>query len=193
MAQLALAGAAAAGQFADKKLQKIAEESQISEDMVEWWRANKCETIEKVAIVCTAEKEVRGLIIDGMNASKADMCKVIGDQAAVKLFWHRSRDAWEKASAAEDVSVPVGDLVIPDRESKSMVALWADMHNYVLPDCHMLVASQTAKVWSGFEKENRELEHWFASKLRHRRQAYAGWSSVLNGTWQADGSHGGRP
>jgi hypothetical protein len=49
-----------------------------------------------------------------------------------------------------------------------MVTLWSDLHGYVLPDCHMLVASQTAKVWSGFDKEHKELEHWYANKLRHK-------------------------
>ena len=80
--------AATPGQFADKKLPKIAEECQITGTMVDWWVAQKCETIEKVAIVCTEEKEVRGTIIEAMNGTKSDMCKVVGDQAAVKLFWH---------------------------------------------------------------------------------------------------------
>ena len=76
------------GKFADKKLQDIADEAGINADMVEWWKAQRCVTIKKVAIACTEEKEVRVSVIDGMNASKADMVKLIGDQAAVKLFWH---------------------------------------------------------------------------------------------------------
>ena len=49
-----------------------------------------------------------------------------------------------------------------------MYSTWTQNHNYTLPDCHLLVASQQAKVWNDFDKETRELEHWFASKLRHR-------------------------
>ena len=57
LTQAALADAVPAGQFADKKLQKVAEESQLSADMVEWWKTQKCDTIEKVAVACTEEKE----------------------------------------------------------------------------------------------------------------------------------------
>ena len=80
------------GMFADKKLQEIADEAGISKDMAEWWKTQKCLTIKKVAIVCTEEKEVRGLIIDSMNAAKSEMVKLIGDQAAVKMFWHLCRE-----------------------------------------------------------------------------------------------------
>ena len=157
-----------AGKFADKKLQKLAEECKLSDKMIEWLVTQAADSIEKVAAACTEEKEVRATIIDAMNSSTAEMCKTIGDQAAVKLFWHRCRDVWLKAGKAEDASVPVGDCTIPEKEIKSMTHLWMQKHEYTLPDCHLLIASQQAKVWNDFDKENRELEHWFANKLRHR-------------------------
>ena len=140
--QLTLAAADVTGQFADKKLQRIAEETNITKDMVEFFKTQQCDTIAKVAVVCTEEKEVRTTLIEGMNSAKSDMCKTLGEQAAVKLFWHRCRTEWAKAGAAEDVSAPAECLTIPDRDTRSMVSLWADRHNYVLPDCHMLVASR---------------------------------------------------
>lgn len=157
-----------AGVFADKKLQAIAEDAEISKDMVEWWKAQRGTTIAKVAIVCTEEKEVRGTIIDAMNATKPDMCKILGDQAAAKMFWHLCREEWAKTIASEEVTAASENMVIPARDAESMVTRWGKLHGYVLPDCHMLVPSQTAKVWSGFDRENRELEHWYACKLRHR-------------------------
>ena len=68
------------------------------------------------------------------------------------------RGARRKASEAEDASVPVENLSIPEKEIKSMSATWTQNHNYTLPDCHLLIASQQAKVWNDFDKETRELE-----------------------------------
>ena len=75
MPAAAIADADTVGQFADKKLQDIADEAGINADMVEWWKAQRCVTIKKVAIACTEEKEVRGSVIDAMNASKDGMVK----------------------------------------------------------------------------------------------------------------------
>ena len=88
MATAAVMDVVPVGQFADRKLQAIAVETDLSADMSEWWKTQKCDTIQKVAAACTDEKEIRTTIIEQMNATKADMCKIIGDQAAVKLFWH---------------------------------------------------------------------------------------------------------
>ena len=91
-----------AGKFADKKLQKVAEECKLTDKMMDWLKTQAADTIEKVAVSCTEEKEVRATLIDAMNATTAEMCKTVGDQYAVKIFWHRCRDVWLKAGKAED-------------------------------------------------------------------------------------------
>ena len=68
-----------AGKFADKKLQKLADESKLTAKMVEWLITQAADSIEKVAVACTEEKEVRATIIDAMNSTEANMCKTLGD------------------------------------------------------------------------------------------------------------------
>ena len=49
-----------------------------------------------------------------------------------------------------------------------MMDNWVAKHTFVLPDCWLMIASQQGKLWHDFGKENRELDHWFANKIRHR-------------------------
>ena len=157
-----------AGAFADKKLQKVADETKITAKIIDWFVKNGVDTIEKMAMVCSEEKEIRALLIEPMNLADAELCKALGNQAAVKLFWHGCRDLWLHSKEAADTSVPVGEVLIPEKEGKTMMDNWVAKHTFVLPDCWLMIASQQGKLWHDFGKENRELDHWFANKIRHR-------------------------
>ena len=156
------------GTFADKKLQKVVEETKLGPKIVDWFVANGIDTINKMAMVGSEEKELPALCIEPMNNADLETCKTLGSQAAVKLFWHGCRELWLNSKETADTSVTVGEALIPEKEGKTMMESWMKKHAFMLPDCQLLIASQQAKLWHDFCMDHRELDHWFANKIRHR-------------------------
>ena len=85
--------------FTDAKLQKVAVEAKVTEAQIKWFIDNGVDSLERMATAASDEKEVRPLIIEPMVQSSAELCKTLGQQSAVKLFWHASRAAWENATS----------------------------------------------------------------------------------------------
>ena len=106
---------------------------------------------------------VKLIVANGVATSKLPKGKI-----AIGKFWTYCRTAYEAEKAKTPSADTVGDAPIPEADSLNIAAVWFDLHNYVLPDAHLLIANQQGELWRDFNLNPPQLRVSLAEKLRTR-------------------------
>ena len=72
--------------FDDAKLQRIAEEVELPEECIKWFKAQGVNSVNGMAMACTTEAEVMTVCMEPMRSANIEAAKKLGNVAKSQRF-----------------------------------------------------------------------------------------------------------
>ena len=127
------------------------------------------ENYEDVAMACssadaTEVKFVKPMIAADVKSAKDDGIGVV----RLRKFWLACTERHEKDRLPKKELEMDEEAPIPETEALGIAEQWSKLHNYVLPDAHLLIDNQQGRMWCDFMAKSKAVDVWLINKLRPR-------------------------
>jgi hypothetical protein len=148
---------------------KTATDVKLPDDMRKWFETKQYDDYSDIAMACSEVEGTEAKFVKPMIASNVQSAKDEGiGVVRLRKFWLACTDLLNKDRKPKKEMEADEEAPIPEVEAQDIAAKWFSLHNFVLPDAHLLIDNQQGKMWRDFCEKNKAVDVWLINKLRPR-------------------------
>ena len=152
----------------DPQSAALAQKAKMPTDIIKWFVDMDLCTCEEVALLAAKEELVDKNIIEPIGSANVASAKLPKGKVAIGKFWTYCRAVYEAEKAKPALSETTGEAPIPEADCLNIAQQWFSIHNFALPDAHLLIANQQGKLWRDFNMSPSQVRVSLAEELRTR-------------------------